>query len=65
MSYFAELDDKNIVKQIIVADSKEWCEQWLGGMWVKAHEPLDAGIGYEYNKETNTFIDPIQEELEK
>ena len=54
--YFAELDDNKIVKQVIVADSKEWCEQYLDGIWVKAHDPLDAAIGYTYDEIRNAFI---------
>ncbi len=64
MSYFAELDDNKIVKRVIVVDSKEWCEQNLGGVWVKAHDPLDAAIGYTYDEKKDKFISPIQPELE-
>ena len=60
--YFAELDENNIVIRVIVANSKEWCEQRLGGIWVQAHEPLDAGIGYTYEESTDTFIAPVFEE---
>jgi hypothetical protein len=56
--YFAELDENNIVKRVIVVDSKEWCEKNLGGVWVKAHEPLDAGIGFTYDKDRDAFIPP-------
>jgi hypothetical protein len=56
--YFAKLNESNIVETIIVADSKEWCEQNLGGMWVRAHEPLDAGINYTYNESKDVFIPP-------
>jgi hypothetical protein len=57
MSYFAELDNNNIVKRVIVADSKEWCEQGLGGIWVNAQEPLIAGVGMQYNENDNSFIE--------
>jgi len=63
--YFAELDDKKIIKRVIVADSKEWCEQALGGVWVKAHDPLDAATGYEYDEENDKFIPPVQPEVEE
>jgi hypothetical protein len=59
--YFAELDNNEIVKRVIVADSKEWCEQHLGGVWVKAQDLLDAAIGYTYDSNENKFISPIQE----
>lgn len=64
MSHFAELDQNNIVLRVIVADTKEWCEQNLGGTWVQTSyntmlgehklggEPLYknfAGIGYHFN----------------
>jgi hypothetical protein len=58
--YFAELNDNKIVKRVIVADSKEWCEENLGGTWVKTHDPLDAAIGYEYNEDSDKFIAPVQ-----
>ena len=63
MSYFAELNDNKIVKRVIVADSKEWCEQYLGGIWVKAHDPLDAATGYEYDQKKDEFIPPVQKEI--
>lgn len=63
MSYFAELDNEDLVLRVIVADSKEWCEQNLGGTWVQAHEPLDAAIGYFYDSDTDEFTPPPSEEL--
>jgi hypothetical protein len=65
MAYFAELNNENIVTRVLVADSKEWCEQYLGGTWVKAHDPLDAATGYEYNHEEDKFIPPVQPEIEE
>lgn len=60
MAHFAEIDDDNTVVRVIVADTKEWCEQNLGGTWVQTSynthgnqhpegRPLHknyAGIGY-------------------
>lgn len=60
MAHFAEIDDDNTVIRVIVADTKEWCEQNLGGTWVQTSynthgnqhpegRPLHknyAGIGY-------------------
>jgi hypothetical protein len=60
---YAEIDQDNIVLRIINADSKEWCEQNLGGRWVKTHDPLDAGIGYTYDSNEDKFIQPIEEEI--
>jgi hypothetical protein len=40
MSYFAEIDpDTKIVIRTVVADSAEWCEQHLGGMWLETADP--------------------------
>jgi hypothetical protein len=60
---YAELNSENTVLRVINADSKEWCEENLGGIWVKAHYPLDAAIGYTYEPSTDTFIAPVQEEV--
>ena len=64
MAHFAELDKDNVVIRVIVADTKEWCEQHLGGTWVQTsyntasgkHKlggiPLHknyAGIGYTFD----------------
>jgi hypothetical protein len=65
MSYFVELDNENLVLRVIVADSKEWCEQNLSGTWVQAHEPLDAAIGYTYDEDEDKFISPIVEPIKK
>ena len=35
MAHFAELDSNNVVLRVIVADTKEWCEENLGGTWVQ------------------------------
>ena len=69
MAHFAKVVD-GIVEQVIVADSKEWCEANLGGTWVQTSyntyknkhnlggTPLRAnyaGIGYTYDAETDVF----------
>jgi hypothetical protein len=63
MAHFAKVVD-GIVDQVIVADTKEWCETNLGGVWVQTsyntfgneHKlgglPLHknyAGIGYTWD----------------
>lgn len=63
MAHFAKAVD-GIVEQVIVADTKEWCEANLGGEWVQTSyntignvhtlggEPLHknyAGIGYSWD----------------
>jgi hypothetical protein len=65
MKYFARIDSNNLVNWVIVVDSKEWCEEHLGGTWVQAHDPLDAGIGYTYDSNEDKFIPPVQEEIVK
>ena len=63
MAHFAKVVD-GIVEQVIVADTKEWCEAKLGGEWVQTSyntlggvhtlggTPLHknyAGIGYSWD----------------
>ena len=62
MAHFAKVVD-GIVEQVIVADTKEWCENNLGGEWVQTSynthanqhpegRPLHknyAGIGYHWD----------------
>lgn len=62
MGYFAEIYD-GIVKRVIVADSQEWCEKHLGGVWVET--TIDgsirknyAAVGFTYDKGRNAFIHP-------
>jgi hypothetical protein len=65
MAHFAKVVD-GIVEQVIVADTKEWCEANLGGEWVQTSyntkgnvhllggTPLHknyAGIGYSWDGE--------------
>ena len=63
MAHFAEIDADNKVLRVIVADTKEWCENNLGGTWVQTSynthggqhpegRPLHknyAGIGYHWD----------------
>ena len=63
MAHFAEVDADNTVLRVIVADTKEWCENNLGGTWVQTSyntiggvhpegRPLHknyAGIGYSWD----------------
>lgn len=73
MAHFARINEQNIVEQVIVADTKEWCESNLGGEWVQTSYntvggvhtqggvPLRknyAGIGYTYDKNRDAFIPP-------
>ncbi len=73
MSYFAKIDDNNIVEQVISAPSAEWCNENIGGVWLETsyntlggvHQaggtPLRknyAGIGYTYDADRDAFISP-------
>ena len=63
MAHFAEIDEDNVVIRVIVADSKEWCEENLTGLWIQTSyntyanqhpegRPLHknfAGIGYSWD----------------
>lgn len=71
MAHYAKVED-GLVTQVIVAHSKAWCEEALGGTWVQTSyntyggqhpegRPLRfnyAGIGYMYNEERDAFIAP-------
>ena len=73
MSYFAKVNDDNIVEQVVIAESAEWCETNIGGTWLQTSyntvggvhtaggTPLRknyAGIGYTYDAERDAFIAP-------
>lgn len=72
MAHFAQIQN-NIVTQVIVADTQEWCESVLGGEWIQTSyntyggkhtqggTPLRknyAGVGYTYDRERDAFIPP-------
>ena len=75
MAHFAEIDSNGIVLRVIVADTKEWCEDNLGGTWIQTSynthggqhpegRPLRknyAGIGYTYDQTRDAFIPPQPE----
>ena len=62
MAHYAKVED-GVVTQVIVADTREWCEANLGGTWVQTSyntkgnqhpegRPLNknyAGIGYTWD----------------
>jgi hypothetical protein len=43
VSHFAKVVD-GIVEQVIVADSKEWCETSLGGIWIQTSYNTYGGV---------------------
>lgn len=72
MAHFAKIEN-NIVTNVIVADTQEWCENTLGGEWLQTSyntqggvhinggTPLRknyAGVGYTYDNKRDAFIPP-------
>ena len=58
-TYFAQLDENNIVTQVIVADQS--FVDSIGGTWVETFMNSTkkyAGIGDTYNAALNAFISP-------
>ena len=43
MGHYAKVED-GIVTNVIVADSKEWCETNLGGTWVQTSYNTHGGV---------------------
>ena len=69
MAHFAELDNDNIVKRVIVvsndneADGENWCKNLLGGDWKQTSYNANirknfAGIGFTYDTARDAFIPP-------
>jgi len=63
MVHFAEIDPTtNIVKRIIVCESKEWCEKTFGGTWIRTYYRTEgtnfAGIGWTYHPDRGNFSSP-------
>jgi hypothetical protein len=43
MSHYAKVED-GIVTNVIVADTKEWCEANLGGTWIQTSYNTHGGV---------------------
>jgi len=43
MSHYAKVED-GIVTNVIVADTKEWCETNLGGTWIQTSYNTHGGV---------------------
>ena len=43
MAHYAKVED-GVVTQVIVADSKEWCEANLGGTWIQTSYNTQGGV---------------------
>lgn len=65
---FAEINPTTyIVLRVIVCDSKQWCIDNLGGMWVETFDSLEgknyAGVGYTYHPTKENFSSPQPDPL--
>lgn len=53
MTYFAELDENNVVKNIIVTEEKHpdgdkglgWLQSTFGGQWIECNDEENLGVG--------------------
>lgn len=69
--YFAKINKDNVVDEVIVANSQEWCEKALGGEWLQTSYNTQGGvhreggsplrknyatIGCTYDRENDAFI---------
>jgi hypothetical protein len=43
MAHYAKVED-GVVTQVIVADSKEWCQANLGGEWIQTSYNTHGGV---------------------
>jgi hypothetical protein len=54
--------ENNIVLEVIVADSVEWCIETFGGEWVRTYYNTTgknfAGVGYIYYLDKDNFSSP-------
>jgi hypothetical protein len=69
MAHFAEIDENNIVKRVIVISNdlesigSEWCQKNYGGVWLQTSYNSNirknyAGIGFYYDSNLDAFIPP-------
>ena len=47
MAHYANLNTDGIVETVLVADSAEWCENALGGVWVQTSYNTYGGVHYD------------------
>lgn len=61
---FALLNDDNIVLDVVVAESKQWCIDNLGGNWIETTEDNLASKNFTYDPISKKFINtPMLEAL--
>ncbi len=57
--YFAQINNENIVEQVIIAGSVEWCVETFGGNWVETFMDNPgknfAGKGYFFHRDKQNF----------
>lgn len=63
MSYWAKLNEENVVTDVTVGDSVEWLTENIGGVWVETWVDSSsrgnyAGIGFTYDEALDAFIAP-------
>lgn len=63
MIYCAEINDKNTVVRVVVAESCAWCADNLGGDWLETRRDGSirgcfAGPGYAYDQVEDAFAPP-------
>lgn len=69
MSHFAEIDDNNRVKRVLVCDNSmpnegyDWLVETFGGRWIqtsynRSFRKNFAGIGFTYDEDRDAFIPP-------
>ena len=70
MSYFAELDDDQLVVRVIVADDLQWIVDNLGGTWVETADPYAAptevtyaGLGMGHAGNMPDLFAPVWDEV--
>jgi hypothetical protein len=74
MSYWAEIDQNNLVLRVTVGDNNDpngdegyqWLIDNLGGQWIQTSYNGNfrknyAGVGYTYDQERDAFIPPKPE----
>ena len=64
MSTYAELNTENIVTNVIVADA-EFVATQTDKTYVEYTDENPAGIGWTYDKTTNTFTPPYVEPVDE
>jgi hypothetical protein len=54
---FAKINENNTVVDVVVADSKQWCIDNLGGTWIETNDDNFPSKGFIYDVDAQIFID--------